>query len=617
MTMAVNSHWGAMLRQVWHDLAWFPGRPETAWRVAALCTLMAFVAMLYGIPESAISCYLILFVMKPDPVESMVMAIAVSILVTVVVGLMILILPWALESPPLRLAILVSCSFAFLWLGSASKLGPVGSIIALVIAFVMSLLGNAPSGELATRAVLYAWLMAVTPMMLLVVFNLFFGRSSVKILRSTLSERLLATAAVLRHRDDDSLQTLRALLLEGQSEHQQRALLIRLFHLYPRTEAAWLAAAVQHSYSLLLAVYDRSQTHPALMCQMLADECEAAALAIVQRCPPTESAVENAGIIGDTLMMLARGDMLREVPPVKSSFFVDNAFTSPVHTYFALKTTAASVICYLTYTALDWQDIHTAMITCYVAALGTAGETVHKLTLRIVGCLIGAVIGLLSLLLIVPQFSDIGQLMVLIFIVIVPAAWVSSGNERIAYAGIQIGLAFLLTVLHGFAPATDTAVAVDRIIGILLGNIVVYLIFTRIWPAAIADAVRVRIRSALDSLASLAAATGAARLREAATLEENLSQAYEALKLQPFEPAALRPDVAEVVRLNAILLEIETMCPALFVPGNATSADRQRLARMSANAADDMPDPGTPCQASAPGSNTLRYHISRLEELLE
>nr|WP_174509246.1 FUSC family protein [Klebsiella oxytoca] len=607
-----------MFRQVRRDLAWFPGRPETSWRVAALCTLMAFIAMLYGIPESAISCYLILFVMKPDPVESMVMAIAVSILVTLVVGTMILLLPWALESAPLRLAVLVVSSFAFLWLGSASKLGPVGSIIALVIAFVMSLLGNAPSGELATRAVLYAWLMAVTPMLLLVVFNLFLGRSSLKILRSTLSERLLATAAVLRHPDDVSLQTLRAQLLEGQSEHQQRALLIRLFHLCPAAEAAWLTAAVQHSYRLLLAVADRSQSRPALLDQALADECEAAALAIEQKRLPAELVIENAGIIGNVLMALSRGDVLREVPSAKSSFFVGNAFSSPVHTYFALKTTAASVICYLTYTALDWQDIHTAMITCYVAALGTTGETVHKLTLRIVGCLIGAAIGLISLLLIIPWLSDIGQLMALIFIVILPAAWVSSGNERIAYAGIQIGLAFLLTVLHGFAPATDMDVAVDRIIGILLGNIVVYLLFTRLWPAAIADAVRTRIHNALHGLARLAAApgAGAAALREAAILEETLSSAYESLKLLPFEPASLRPGTEEIARLQAILTEIEVMCPALFVPGNATGADSQRLDQMSANAADSSLAPGMPRQASMPEDNTIRHHISRLEELL-
>lgn len=67
-----------MLRQVRRDLAYFPGRLAMAWRVGALCALMTLVAMQYGIPESAISCYLILFVMKPDAAESMAMGIAVT-----------------------------------------------------------------------------------------------------------------------------------------------------------------------------------------------------------------------------------------------------------------------------------------------------------------------------------------------------------------------------------------------------------------------------------------------------------------------------------------------------------------------------------------------------------
>lgn len=173
--MVADRPWGRMLRQVKRDLAYFPGRLAMAWRVGALCALMTLVAMLYGIPESAISCYLILFVMKPDAAESMAMAIAVTLLVSIVVGLILLILPYTLESAPLRMAVLVLSSFAFLWLGSASKLGPVGSIIALVIAFIMSLLGDAPNGELAVRAVLYAWLMAASPMLLLVAFNLSSG----------------------------------------------------------------------------------------------------------------------------------------------------------------------------------------------------------------------------------------------------------------------------------------------------------------------------------------------------------------------------------------------------------------------------------------------------------
>ncbi|EBX3952551.1 FUSC family protein, partial [Salmonella enterica subsp. enterica serovar Offa] len=138
--------------------------------------------MFYGIPESAISCYLILFVMKPDAVISMVMGGAILILVTLVVGIILLILPYTLESVPLRMAVLIISSFFFLWLGSASQLGEVGSIIALVIAFIMGLIGIAPNGELATRAILYAWLMVASPMLLLIVFNLLIGRSPVKIL---------------------------------------------------------------------------------------------------------------------------------------------------------------------------------------------------------------------------------------------------------------------------------------------------------------------------------------------------------------------------------------------------------------------------------------------------
>lgn len=616
MATAAESGRGAMLRQVNADLAWFPGRTATAWRVAALCSLMAMIAMLYGIPESAISCYLILFVMKPDPVESMVMAVAVAILVSIVVGLIILILPWALESVPLRMAVLVVSSFAFLWLGSASKLGPVGSIIALVIAFVMSLLGNAPDGELATRAVLYAWLMAVTPMALLVVFNLLLGRASWKLLRATLSQRLITAAGALRHPDEASIRQVSALLLEGQTEHQQRALLIRLFHLRPAAEAAWLEAAINNSYRLLLAIADSSSECPqAVRCE-LAEWCEHAAQAVAGQQPIEAPPVtpQNACAISEAIMALAAGDNPREPHPPGSSFFVDDAFTSPVHQYFALKTTAASVICYLIYTAVDWQDIHTAMITCYVAALGTTGETVHKLTLRIVGCLMGAVIGVLSLLFIVPGLTDIGQLMVLIFVVILLAAWISTGNERIAYAGIQLGLAFLLTVLQGFTPATSLDAALDRVIGIMLGNLVVYLIFTQLWPAAIADAVRARIRRALDGLVTLAALPASARaaaLREAAAIEEEVSGAYESLKLLPFEPSSLRPSAEETVKLKSVLAEIEKICPALSVPGSATQADVERLRHIRAGRSEAGSH-----QAQAPAESKIRHSISRLEELM-
>lgn len=622
--MVADRPWGRMLRQVKRDLAYFPGRLAMAWRVGALCALMTLVAMLYGIPESAISCYLILFVMKPDAAESMAMAIAVTLLVSIVVGLILLIMPYTLESAPLRMAVLVLSSFAFLWLGSASKLGPVGSIIALVIAFIMSLLGDAPNGELAVRAVLYAWLMAASPMLLLVAFNLFIGRPPWKLLRASLAERLEVAGAALRHPEASSLSKVEELLREGQSEHQQRAMLVRIFHLRPAAEAAWLTAAVNSSYRLLLAISALNKTVPALTRPELADWCSSAAEAITAGRvvePPAFNQSGKNDEVTHALVQLATPDNAVDTSAPKASFLAADAFTNPVHQQFAIKTTAASVICYLVYTALDWQDIHTAMITCYVAALGTAGETVHKLTLRIVGCLIGALMGVLSLIFIVPSLSDIGQLMALVFGALLLSAWVSSGNERIAYAGIQIGLAFLLTVLHGFGPSTDLGVALDRVLGILLGNLVVYLIFTYVWPVAIADFVRTRIRSlvvGLSNLAALAPTDRPAAIRQAAEVEEELTTAREALRLVPFEPRSLRPSPEEYRRLQAILGEMENLCPALFLPFDKSSSDVERLRRLSSS--DGVINPSVPT-----GSNNglppaveleIQQSIRRLEELL-
>lgn len=631
MTTVADGTLGGIIRQAKADLAYFPGRVAMAWRVAALCALMALVAMVYGIPESAISCYLIIFVMKPDGVESMVMAIAITILVSLVVGLVFLLIHFTLEAAPLRMAALIVSSFLFLYLGSASKLGPVGSIIALVIAFVMTLLSDIPMGEVATRGLLYAWLMAVAPMLLIIGFNLFLGRAPQTLLRSSLSERLSTVAEALREPSAANLARVGDLLQEGQNEHQQRALFVRIFHLRPSAEAAWLESAVKSSYRLLLATSALPAASPEHVRLELANYCSATAQAISTGNVvdiinfSSESASSEIKEISNALIALATGDSGQDLDAPKSSFFAADALTNPVHQQFALKTTAAALICYLIYTALDWQDIHTAMITCYVAALGTTGETVHKLVLRIIGCLIGALMGVLSIIFIIPHLNDIGQLMALVFGCILLAAWVSCGSERIAYAGVQVGLAFLLTVLQGFGPSTDLGVALDRVLGILLGNLVVYVIFTRLWPVAITDAVRIHISNSLKALTNLAALSPEARpaaLREATIVEAEISSAQEELALIPFEPAQLRPSREECARLQAILAEMGKLCPVLFLPTEKSASDVEQLRRLSAGGdattlSNKQKQNGTSLrQELLPIDLTIQQRIKRLEELL-
>ncbi len=631
MTTVADGTLGGILRQARADLAYFPGRVAMAWRVAALCALMAMVAMIYGIPESAISCYLIIFVMKPDGVESMVMAIAITILVSLVVGLVFLLIHFTLEAAPLRMAALIISSFLFLYLGSASKLGPVGSIIALVIAFVMTLISDIPMGEVATRGLLYAWLMAVAPMLLIIGFNLFLGRKPQTLLRASLSERLCAAAEALQQPDAANLARVRELLQEGQNEHQQRALFVRIFHLRPSAEAHWLESAVKNSYRLLLATSALTPNTPEAARLELAAYCRDAAQAVAdgqQTVLPhfvTEVSNDEIDEIKNALIALANAEVGQDLDAPKSTFFAADALTNPVHQRFALKTTAAALICYLVYTALDWQDIHTAMITCYVAALGTTGETVHKLVLRIIGCLIGALMGVLAIIFIVPHLNDIGQLMALVFGCILLAAWVSCGNERIAYAGVQVGLAFLLTVLQGFGPSTDMGVALDRVLGILLGNLVVYLIFTRLWPVAIVDSVRIHIRHALEGLTNLAALSPTARpaaLREATAVEDEINRAQEELALVPFEPAQLRPSREECARLLAILSEMNKLCPVLFLPTTKSASDIEQLRRLSAGSeamifsGEQEQNSESQRHALSPNDLTLQQRIKRLEKLL-
>jgi multidrug resistance protein MdtO len=92
-----------------------------------------------------------------------------------------------------------------------------------------------------------------------------------------------------------------------------------------------------------------------------------------------------------------------------AGFFLPDAFTNPAHLQFAFKVTVAAMLCYLFYSILSWPGIHTALITCFIVSLGTAAESVEKLTLRILGCMVGAGLGLLVMLRVVPWATNIGS----------------------------------------------------------------------------------------------------------------------------------------------------------------------------------------------------------------
>src|SRR5882757_5023069 len=153
----------------------FPGRLEFAARLALICALTTLVAEIYQTPEPALTTYLAFFVMKQDRTTSVILSIVLLLLISIIIGLLIPISMVVIDQPAWRVASMALISFGLLFLASASKLKPIGSIIALITAYALDLLSKPQIGELATRALLYAWLFVGIPVAASVVVNLLLG----------------------------------------------------------------------------------------------------------------------------------------------------------------------------------------------------------------------------------------------------------------------------------------------------------------------------------------------------------------------------------------------------------------------------------------------------------
>lgn len=531
----------ALLEQAWRDLQPFDGRLALTWRVALVCALVTGMAMVFRVPEAAISCYLVIFLMKEDAVTNCVMGIGVILLAALVVFLMIPVINVALDSPAMRLGIIFGVSCVFLFLASATPLGEQAAIVALIVAFIMTLVTYIPVGQIADQGLLAAWKMASLPMAVMILFSLAFGTPAQTLVRRLIVKRLTSAAESLEAGAETPQTT--ELLGEGNAASRAQMQLVRALHLVPKQNSTWLRGAVETSYLLMLAAPVPQEALRPAERHAIATAMRDAARAIArgERPPPPafDTLPEIARPLEQGLAALADPEGGTLPAPEPAPFLAPDAFSDPKHQRYAIKTSVAAVICYLIYTGLQWDDIHTALITCYVVALGTTGETMRKLTLRITGCLIGAGMGVAALLFVMPWLTSVGGLMILVFCGVLVAGWVSSGNERISYAGVQIALAFLLTVLNGFGPSFEFSQAGSRVMGILVGLFVISVIFTQFWPTGISGKIREEIEDITGRLLQLAKQPRAARLNDLSTSEHvqtALEELQNAILTASFEP---------------------------------------------------------------------------------
>jgi multidrug resistance protein MdtO len=265
------------------------------------------------------------------------------------------------------------------------------------------------------------------------------------------------------------------------------------------------------------------------------------------------------------------------VPKQKSGprqLLVKDATTNPAHWQFALKTTFALMIVYSVYTLLDWPGLRTSIVTVFFVALGSLGETVHKLTLRITGALIGGTLAGLCIVFVLPHCTDIGQLCLIIAVVSAGAAWVATSSEQLSYAGLQIAFAFFLGMLQGYAPATDLTVLRDRVAGILLGNVVMTIVFSTLWPQSATSRIRSAVAQAMRALAALIQSPlEAAANREQAARGLVLAEHFRTLR--GFE-LQLVPGRLPVEGITALLKKLAHLAGWVFVSTTAENSQEYR-----------------------------------------
>jgi multidrug resistance protein MdtO len=616
-------------------LAPFPGRLEFSFRLALICALTALVCEIYQTPEPALTVYVAFFLIKPDRVSSVVLSLVLLGVLTVTLLIVLAAATVVADQPVWRVGTMTLLSFALIFLASASKLREVAPIMALIAAYALDLLGTIQIGEIATRALLYAWLFVGIPAGVSMLVNLLGGPAPRLLAERALVYRLRLAAAMLRGPAEQTRHEFEEALNEGIGEILAWLKLAGAEKTASTADLAALRQATESVLRIMLLVDIASRAPQALLSpacsRELAETFGAMAgilasgshpIEIEEVTEPPRAAPEAASWQAEMRETLTHFALPPQAPaiPAKASagFLATDAFTNPMHVHHALKTTGAAMFCYILYSLLDWPTIHTCLITCYIVSLGTAAEAVEKLTLRVLGCMLGAAVGIAAIVFLVPDLTSIGGLMITVFLAALASAWVAGGSTRIAYAGYQIAFAFFLCVLQGNGPSFDMVTARDRVIGILLGNVVVYLVFTNIWPVSVAARIDPDLIALLRGWSTVLRAGGEAAILAASQALAATGILVRDLDLTTYEPGAIRPAPEWLQRRRRAANELTALAGPLWFNASRAPGQSKDVAAWMDRLADGVGKPAIPARTSLPLEvpTSIEAGLRRLETLL-
>ena len=236
--------------------------------------------------------------------------------------------------------------------------------------------------------------------------------------------------------------------------------------------------------------------------------------------------------------------------PDASRIFIPDAFSNPEHLRYILGGTLAAMLCYVFYVSLDWRGLSTSITTCVLTALTTIGSSRQKQVLRVAGFVLGGVIaGIGAQIFILPSIDSIAGFTVLFATTTAVAAWIATSSSRLSYAGVQIAFSFYLIHLSYFSVQTNLVFPRDRVLGVLLGVTMMWLVFERTFRQSASDGmVRifiVNVRLMADLASSTPRAGDPASILKVRRQREEIYRHFGEVSAQadavPFETGPRRP----------------------------------------------------------------------------
>lgn len=495
-----------------------PGRANYTLRLTLSCAVLIVLFMTLHIPFLAVALIVVFYVSQPNVLMIKLVSVVFVVTVSVALGGVLLIIKWTYDYPLIRLVASVILFFCAIYLMRVlGKLGLAFFVVALAVIYAQTFPSMTSQSEILVRLLLWLWVAINTAILVTLLVNACFQQAFPGYqFKARLVVMLRQTARRLSQPDDGTppptVTEIAGQFNQLRSLYQQAARATPEIAASPQAWQSLMAAALScsHLTVLLLPGDDHPDARRRIASQLnaLADNLPAAAEVqplIVPRDGANSAILQE---IAEVLARLARGETipLPQGEVEKAPLLLPDAWSNPAYLHFALKTLLATLLCYVFYTAADWQGIHTIMLSCVIVAQPGLGATMQKTWLRIGGALLATLIALLLIVFVQPWTDSLSGLLAMTLPVFALAAWIAAGSERIAYAGIQIGFTFALAFLSWFGPLSNLTELRDRVIGILLGVLVSSIVHLYLWPDSEAPQLKARLAQLYRQLAQTLAA---------------------------------------------------------------------------------------------------------------